>query len=308
MLTRKELFELFENQYSKEQVLGAIAKLAEQDNTINPDAESFKSSIVDQLKSILKLPTKNKSKPAQLAPVPQPVQIQQPEEEERISRQDLLDLLSEYETEQIDQALIKLGEDPEAKDYPVEIAYTLDKAFILITTAIEQQKQTGLTGDLVQLQNLALEMATGKLDIPNHVFAELIEVIASRAVIQGTVLGKLTNAISDRVYEQVTGEHFVDLIQRAGVDISLLYDNLREPGNIERLLAENGFKTSKQSQVDVIVNTTSETEEFDAEAFLEGTKPKKFTSTTTNGKNQSKPRTTQDVKNLAKAVLKSLSL
>lgn len=307
MLTREELFELFENQYSQEQVLGAIAQLAVKDNSINPDASEFPSSIVDQLKAILKPPKKVKN---QLAPVKEPEQLTEAEEEETIGREDLFGYFEKYDPEQIKQALLKLGQDPKAHTFPVEVVYRLDEAFTLIETALEQQKQAGLTGDLVQLQNLALEMASGKLDMPNHVFAELIEVIASRAVIQGTVLGKITNAISDRVYQQVTGEHFVELIERAGVDISLLYENLREPGNIERLLEDNGFKTAKQSQVDVILNTVSETEEFDPEAFLEETEPKKFTSsTTTNGKNQPRPKTSQDIKNLAKVVLKqSLSL
>ncbi|MCC5636284.1 hypothetical protein LC593_10530 [Nostoc sp. CHAB 5844] len=309
MLTREELFELFENQYSQQQILDAIAQLAAKDNTINPDAGEFPSSIVDQLKAVLKPPAKNKSKTAQLAPLTQPVQIEQPEEEERISRQDLLDYFSEYESGQIDQALIKLGEDPEAEDYPVEIAYTLDEAFILVATAIEQQKQAGLTGELAQIQSLALDMATGRINMPQQTLNELIEVIAGHAIVKGTVLGKISNMIADHAFNQTTTEHLLSTTQAKGEDILRLREILQDEGKIQAIIQQFGGSSSADLQVQTLIQSTSSEEEFDPNQFLaetEEAKPKKFGKQATKTVRTFQPKTTRDMKNMSLAILNEL--
>ncbi|MBH8566749.1 hypothetical protein I8748_32135 [Nostoc sp. CENA67] len=303
VFSKDELFQYFKD-FSPEQVLGAIAQLAAKDNSINPNAESFPSSIVDQLKAILK-PVSIKKGAKQLAPVEKNVVAEIQNEEETISRQELLQYFDKYEPAKIDEALLRLGQDPSQKNYPLVIADRLDRAFMLIESALAKQEEAGLTGDLAQLQNLAFEMASSQTDIPQQIFAELIEVVTGKAIVQGAVLGKLSNLITEQVYQDTTADFLANKIDATGADIAALYEILQDPQKRNQILQQHGLKTDTERQAETLVQATSSTAEFDPDAFLKETEAKKFGQEPTNG-SKFRPKTSKDIQKMSLAILTEL--
>ena len=55
MFTREELFIFFSSRFTEQQIKNALAKLAEFDSEINPDADEFHGSIVERMEAIFKV-------------------------------------------------------------------------------------------------------------------------------------------------------------------------------------------------------------------------------------------------------------
>lgn len=305
MFSRKELFDYFA-QFTQEQVLSALAEIAKSDSSIKPDAENFPSSLVEQLKATLK-PAPIKKNSQQLAPVTSPTLSAEIQDgEEVISRQNLLAYFNKYQPEQIDQALTKLGQDPKQPTIPVAIANRLEYAFSLIESALAKQKESGMTGGQAELQSLALDIAAGQINIPHQIFSELIEVVTGKAIVQGTVLGRLSNIITEQVYQDTTADYLANKIDSTGADIAALYEILQDPQKRDSILRQYGLKTEIEQQAQFIMQKTcSNEEEFNADEYLRQVSAKKFAIGTNSQKqNIWSPRTSKDIQKMTTAILK----
>jgi hypothetical protein len=85
----------------------------------------------------------------------------------------------EYTTEQVTQALSKLAEidkqvDPNASTFDESIVEQLEDIFGIIQDAVDKQKLLATNGSsLTPVEDLAVELAGDRLDIPKEVFKGL---------------------------------------------------------------------------------------------------------------------------------------
>ncbi|MEH2201235.1 hypothetical protein [Nostoc sp.] len=213
----------------------------------------------------------------------------------------------EYSTEQVIQALSKLAEidkqvDPNSESFDESIVEQLEDIFGIIQDAVDKQKLLATSGSsLTSVEDLAVELAGDRLDIPKEVFKGFVEILAGRTIAQATVIHQFTNQLFKDVSGELQTRSLQETTQETAEQVAFMMQLIQNPETRQRIAQDYGLKPNHQvaTELKTVTNTTTEFNptDFDPDAFLAEVSGKK--KSITPGLKMTIP----DTKSLVKSLL-----
>ncbi|MBN3875177.1 hypothetical protein [Nostoc sp. JL23] len=179
----------------------------------------------------------------------------------------------EYTTEQVIQALTQLAEidkqiDPSAELFDESIVEQLEDIFGIIQDAVDKQKLLATSGSsLTPVEDLAVELAGDRLDIPKETFKGFVEILAGRAIAQATVIHQFTNQLFKDVQGELQAQSLQETTQETAEQVAFMMQLIQNPETRQRIAQDYGLKQNHQVATELKTVTTTTTD-FDPDAFL----------------------------------------
>jgi hypothetical protein len=210
----------------------------------------------------------------------------------------------EYTTEQVTQALSKLAEidkqvDPNASTFDESIVEQLEDIFGIIQDAVDKQKLLATNGSsLTPVEDLAVELAGDRLDIPKEVFKGFVEILAGRAIAQATVIHQFTNQLFKDVQGELQAQSLQQTTQETAEQVAFMMQLIQNPQTRQRIAQDYGLKPTSLVVTELQTTLTNDTTDFDPDAFLAEVSSEKKSMITPGLK-----MTIPDTKSLVKSLL-----